>query len=229
MNNWSNIIQSKLYPSTCFICDQPGYNELDLCQQCLQDLNSATRSCIICDIALTTESSICGRCLKKPPSFDSITSLYQYEGIAQFLIQSLKFQAKHSCARTMGLLMAQHIKALNKQADALMPVPLHAKRLNERGFNQSELIAQYIQKAIGVPLIQHSLKRVVNTTSQATLKANERRKNLKNAFSYSSTQNIQSVAIIDDVVTTGSTANEIAKTLKKQGVQRVEIWAFARA
>lgn len=129
----------------------------------------------------------------------------------------------------MGLLMAQHIKALNKQADALMPVPLHAKRLNERGFNQSELIAQYIQKAIGVPLIQHALKRVVNTTSQATLKANERRKNLKNAFSYTSTQNIQSVAIIDDVVTTGSTANEIAKTLKRQGVQRVEIWAFARA
>lgn len=229
MDNWSNIIQSSLYPSTCFICDQQGYNELDLCLHCLQDLRSATLCCIICDIELTSKSSICGRCLKTTPSFDRITSLYQYEGIAQFLIQSLKFQAKHNCARTMGKLMAQHIKTLDRTPDALMAVPLHSQRLKERGFNQSELIAQHIHEEIGTPLIHHYLKRVVNTTSQTTLKASERRKNLRNAFSYNPIKNIKSVAIIDDVVTTGSTANEIAKTLKKQGVHHVEIWAFARA
>lgn len=229
MDNWSNIVQSNLYPSTCFICDQQGHNELDLCLNCFQDLRSSALSCAICDIELATESSICGRCLKQTPSFDQITSLYQYEGIAQFLIQSLKFQAKHSCARIMGQLMAQHFKTLNKNPDALIAVPLHSKRLRERGFNQSDFIAQHIHNELGIPLIQHRLKRVINTISQTALKANERRKNLKNAFSYKSMQGINSIAIIDDVVTTGSTANEIAKTLKKQGVQRVEIWAFARA
>jgi len=229
MDNWSNIIHSSLYPSTCFICDQQGHNELDLCQSCLRDLKSVELSCAVCDIELTTESSICGRCLNTTPSFDQIVSLYQYEGIAQFLIQSLKFQAKHSCARTIGKLMAQHIKTLDKNPDALMVVPLHSKRLIERGFNQSELIAQYIHDELGTPLIHHHLKRVVNTTSQTTLKASERRKNLRNAFRYDPPHGIKSVAIIDDVVTTGSTANEIAKTLKKHGVQHVEIWAFARA
>jgi ComF family protein len=129
----------------------------------------------------------------------------------------------------MGKLMARHFTQLNKQPDLLLAVPLHAKRLRERGFNQSELIVQYIQKALDAPLNQHSLKRVVNTASQTTLKAPERRKNLKNAFHYTPVKDINSVAIIDDVVTTGSTANEIAKTLKKQGVQHVEVWSFARA
>ncbi|MDF1689408.1 MAG: ComF family protein [Cycloclasticus sp.] len=229
IDNWSNIVQSKLYPLTCFICEQQGHNGLDLCSHCLNDLKPITPSCSICNIQLTTKSSICGRCLKTPPSFDQIISLYQYEGIAQFLLQSLKFQARHSCARTMGKLMARHFTQLNKQPDLLLAVPLHAKRLRERGFNQSELIVQYIQKALDAPLNQHSLKRVVNTASQTTLKPPERRKNLKNAFHYTPVKDINSVAIIDDVVTTGSTANEIAKTLKKQGVQHVEVWSFARA
>jgi ComF family protein len=155
--------------------------------------------------------------------------LYQYEGIAPFFIQSLKFKSKHSCARTMGKLMAQKIRTLNKKPDALIAVPLHPKRLRERGFNQSEEIADYLHEELGIPIAHQSLKRIVHTSSQASLKAMERRKNLKNAFSYEGDSSIKSVAIIDDVVTTGSTANEIAKTLKKQGVERVEIWAFARA
>ena len=229
MNNWSNIAQSSLYPFTCFICNQAGHNELDLCQPCLLDLHPIELRCNICDIELTTESSTCGRCLQTTPYFDRITTLYRYDGIAQFLIQSLKFQSKHSCARTMGTLMARHFNKLGKQPDALIAVPLHPKRLRERGFNQSTYIARYIHKELNIPLIHQALKRVVNTTSQATLKAAERRKNLNNAFYYEATGKIKSVAIIDDVVTTGATANEIAKTLKQQGVQRVEIWAFARA
>lgn len=123
----------------------------------------------------------------------------------------------------------QHVKKKANKPDVLLAVPLHSKRLSERGFNQSELIAEHIHKGTGIPLMHHQLKRTINTQSQTSLKAAERRKNLKDAFQYSGVNTIKSVAIIDDVVTTGSTANEIAKTLKQHGVERVEIWAFARA
>ncbi|HIF18607.1 MAG TPA: ComF family protein, partial [Cycloclasticus sp.] len=113
--------------------------------------------------------------------------------------------------------------------DALIAVPLHTQRLKERGFNQSEQIAQHIHKALDIPLLPHALKRNINTASQASLSADERRKNIKGAFDYQIQTKFQRVAIIDDVVTTGSTANEIAKTLKKSGIKQVDIWAFARA
>ncbi|MFT6217976.1 MAG: ComF family protein [Cycloclasticus pugetii] len=125
--------------------------------------------------------------------------------------------------------MGQHFKTLEKLPDALIAVPLHPKRLKERGFNQAELIAQHIHKELNIPLVSPDLTRIINSTSQTSLKASERRKNLKNAFCYEPSIELRSIAVIDDVVTTGSTANEIAKTLKKKGVQQVEIWAFARA
>ncbi len=129
----------------------------------------------------------------------------------------------------MGTLMAQHISTLKTKPDALIAVPLHSSRLKERGFNQSDEIALYLKKQLDIPLLNQHLKRVIDTVSQASLKAPERRKNLNNAFQYQHTDGTDFIAIIDDVVTTGSTANEIAKTLKKTGVKRVEIWTFARA
>jgi len=229
MNNCSDLIQSSLYPHTCFICDQAGSDSLDLCLNCLQDLKINKHSCVICDIELTTDNSTCGKCLKTTPHFDQVSTLYRYEGIAQFLIQSLKFQTKHCCAKIMGTLMAEHFKHLDEKPDAIMAVPLHTQRIIERGFNQSEQIAQHLHKQLGIPTFQNSLTRTINTASQASLNAIERRKNIKGAFRYKALKDIESVAIVDDVVTTGSTANEIAKTLKKAGVKRVEIWAFSRA
>jgi len=228
LNNCLNIAQSHIYPFTCFICNQAGHNS-DLCHACSQDLHQVEQTCPICDIELTTDSNACGRCLKTTPHFDKITSLYRYEGTAAFLIQSLKFKAQHSCAKIMGELMADHMANLNKQPDALMAVPLHPKRLRERGFNQSHFLTEYLKKHLNIPDHSDCLTRIVNTSSQSSLKAPERRSNIKNAFRYEPIKGINSVAIIDDVVTTGSTADEIAKTLKSQGVERVEIWAFARA
>ncbi|MDX2425509.1 MAG: ComF family protein [Cycloclasticus sp.] len=229
MNNWLLSAQSCVYPYTCFICDQPGHNAIDLCSACLAELPRIEQACTICNIALTTDSRICGRCIKDTPYFDRISTPYRYHGTARFLIQSLKFQAKHSCAKIMGELMVRHIKALDSRPDALISVPLHPKRLAVRGFNQSDFISQWLQQDLQIPVLHQPLKRIINTSSQASLNAAERRKNIRNAFRYEATRKIRSVAIIDDVVTTGSTANEIAKTLKKAGVERVEVWAFARA
>ncbi|PHS72438.1 MAG: phosphoribosyltransferase [Cycloclasticus sp.] len=234
VNIWLNNAQTYIYPHTCFLCDQPSSTSMDLCTTCLNDFHSIDQRCTYCDIelsgvSLVTTNLVCGRCLKTTPYYDKIRTLYRYSDATRFLIQSLKFNAKHSCARTIGTLMARHFSHLNEKPDALIAVPLHPKRLIERGFNQSDLIAQYIQQTLDVPMISHQLQRVTNTVSQSTLKAPERRKNLTNAFRYELLKTYPSIAVIDDVVTTGSTANEIAKTLKKAGVKRVEIWAFARA
>ncbi len=129
----------------------------------------------------------------------------------------------------MGHLMAKQFKQHHLMPDAIIAVPLHPKRLRQRGFNQAEEIARYIHQAINIPLVNQQLKRIINTVNQTSLSAAERQKNIRGAFLFSPQSKANFIAIIDDVVTTGSTANEIAKVLKKAGVKRVEIWAFARA
>ena len=229
MNNWLKTAQLKIFPASCFICNQAGHNSLDLCADCLQDLTPLEQCCSICSIELTTQHSICGRCLQNAPGFDRVEAPYRYQGSTQLLIQQLKFQSKHCCAKIIGTLMARHLKPLNKTPDALIAVPLHKKRMIERGFNQSELIAQHLHQQLNIPLLKQHAKRLRNTANQSSLHADERRKNIRNAFSYRNSNKVHSVAIIDDVVTTGATANELAKTLKQAGVKKVEIWAFARA
>lgn len=239
MNNWSNKIQSKLYPYTCFLCGETGDNSLDLCNECLSQFKSIHSSCTQCGIALnnsygphkpnTSKNSICGACLKKPPSFDQVKTLYHYEGAARFLIQSLKYQNKHSCARTMGTLMAKHLSSQTIKPDAIIPIPLHRKRLLQRGFNQAAEIANYLQHSKNHRLQNKILKRVINTAQQMSLKAPQRKKNMQGAFSCQPVSKLPYIILIDDVITTGSTANEAAKTLKKAGVKRVDVWAFARA
>jgi len=229
LDNWSKLAQCNLYPATCFICNNPGHAQMDLCQPCLQELQTIPSSCSVCGVEISQSDSLCGKCLKTKPYFDKVITPYRYQGTARFLIQSLKFQKKHCCARIMGTLMAQHISRQETKTDALIAVPLHPTRLKERGFNQSEEMAQYLHKQLNIPVMHSTLKRTINTVSQASLQAPERRKNLKNAFHYQQKEGVHSVAIIDDVVTTGSTANEIARTLKQAGVKHVEVWAFARA
>jgi ComF family protein len=230
MNNWLNKIQQIFYPYTCFICNEAGDNDLDLCVKCRSNLKAIGTTCRICGIAMHTERSLtCGRCLAKKPHFDSIITLYEYDETSKQLIQALKFNSKHNCARTMGRLMSAGFRHHGTLPDAILAVPLHKKRLRDRGFNQSQLIAQHLHQQLNIPLLNNTCTRTINTASQTTLKAKERRKNLSNAFSYNNQQFVNSIAVIDDVVTTGSTANEIAKTLKNAGVKHIEIWAFARA
>lgn len=230
MNNWSNKIQSILYPYTCFLCNQPGHNGLDLCNICHEGFTPLSICCDSCGISMKTkESQVCGRCLANPPHYNKITTLFEYQEDIKKLVLPLKFNAKVSAARTIGTLMANHFSKHVEMPDALLAVPLHKKRLRERGFNQSELIAEHLHQKLNIPLLQQFCTRTRNTVSQTSLKAAERRKNLNRAFHCDNHQGINSIAVIDDVVTTGSTANEIAKTLKKAGVKHVEIWAFARA
>jgi len=129
----------------------------------------------------------------------------------------------------MGTLMAQQRLDEAEQPERLIPVPLHPSRYRSRGFNQAIEIARPISTTLKIPMDNHAVKRVINTHSQSELHAKERHKNIRGAFQVKKSIDAKHIAIIDDVITTGSTVTELAKVLKKAGVERIDVWSFARA
>lgn len=125
--------------------------------------------------------------------------------------------------------MAKKFSTFKEKPQRLIPVPLHRKRYHQRGFNQAIEIAQPISRQLNIPLDTRCCLRRVDTTAQAELHADERRKNIRGAFQVRHHINYKHVAIIDDVVTTGATVNELAKMLRKEGVTKIEVWCCARA
>jgi len=125
--------------------------------------------------------------------------------------------------------MAEKLAALKEKPQAIVPVPLHPGRYRQRGFNQAIEIARTLSRRLDIPLDLHGCRRVRATAAQAKLSAEERRKNLRKAFSVRMPDERRHVAILDDVITTGATARELAGALRRAGVARVDVWACARA
>jgi ComF family protein len=166
---------------------------------------------------------------KHLPEYDSTQALLVYENPVSYLIRALKFNAHYPCARLLGMLMAEKLSASSDKPEQIIPVPLHPQRYHQRGFNQAIEIARPIAGILNIPLNLTCCSRTLNTPPQARLSANERKKNLKNAFSVVKAPPAEHIAILDDVVTTGSTVDELAKALRKAGIKRIDVWACARA
>ena len=176
-------------------------------------------------------SVLCGRCLRNPPIFDEVVPVFAYQGVVARLIQGMKFSGRLSHARLLGSLMGLRLRdSIMDIPELLIPVPLHRRRLRERGFNQSLELARHINRYIGRrEILPDTCVRQRYTASQADLPAKQRRRNVRNAFSCRAAIKARHVAIIDDVMTTGSTVNEIARLLKNAGVEEIQIWCVARA
>jgi ComF family protein len=224
---------STVYPPRCVLCGSPGFNDMDLCEACHQGLPWIGFACLQCAIPLAEHGSDrlkCGQCLKKPPAFDRSLSLFSYEKEAVTLIRQLKFNEKLAYSRLLGNLLAD---AIDQNAielpDCILPVPLYWKRLKQRGFNQSIELARPLANAFNIPLDIRSVKRVRDTHSQTELDKQQRRKNIRAAFEIVEPLCAQHVVVVDDVVTTTSTVNEVARLLKRAGIRRVDVWSIARA
>jgi ComF family protein len=229
VNNWPRIIQNWLYPPTCLLCDDPGQPGLDLCEPCARTLPYIAVACPRCAVPLAVSTpQVCGRCQKKSPVFDTAFAPLRYQEPVRHLIRSLKFGARYPAARLLGTLLAEALHDRPNRPEALIPVPLHRSRYRERGFNQAAEIARVVSRRLGIPLDLTSCTRIRTTPAQARLSAKERRENLRNAFAVRPGLNYRHVAILDDVVTTGTTADELAKVLRKAGAERIEVWACAR-
>jgi ComF family protein len=227
------LITDALYPPRCAICLAPGHNGMDICERCYRQLPWITSACACCALPLPHDAgrdTLCGRCQKKPPLFDSSLSLFRYEATAMQLVQQLKFNQRLAVSRLMGqMLLHKILEQQNEMPACIMPVPLYRKRLRKRGFNQSIEMARPLAKALSIPIDTYSVLRARDTRPQTGLDRDSRRKNIKGAFETVIPLPYEHIALIDDVVTTGSTVNELARALKRAGVQRVDVWSVARA
>lgn len=227
-------------PARCVLCDGPGHAGMDICASCLDALPHNRRACCQCALPLAgagTDAVRCGQCLNTPPRFDHAMALFEYQDDAAQLIQQLKFNDRLALSRLLGQLLLQRVIASGAVAasasdavvDALLPVPLHRQRLRQRGFNQSLELARILGRALKLPLLRGEVERLRATGSQTGLDARARGRNIRGAFAVRKPLRYRHIAIIDDVVTTGSTVNELARVLKKAGVETVSVWSVARA
>ncbi len=210
----------------CFLCGVMS-NEGLCCEACLADLAQLDpQHCPVCALP-TTGAEVCGRCLQYPPRFDLTAAAFGYCFPVSELIKALKFRESLILVNFLADALAQRIVSL---PDAVIAMPLHPLRIRERGFNQSQLLAQRIAKQLGLRLLSGVCHRVRDTTPQSSLPWKERDKNMRNAFSISTNKGIEGshIAIVDDVMTTGASVNELAGALKLAGACKVSVWVVAR-
>lgn len=232
INRWSNISLSRLFPPVCVLCGDPGVDGMDLCRPCRLDLPLQTHTCPHCGIALAAESvatAPCGSCQQRPPPYDRVLAPFRYASPLDHLIHRLKYHGRLEQARLLGDLMAHWLELqLDTLPDRVIPVPLHPARLRQRGFNQAVELARRVCHRLQLPLDTQSCHRQKATLPQSEMAdARARARNIKGAFLVRG-EIRGTVAILDDVMTTGSTVGELAKCLRAAGATRIEVWACAR-
>lgn len=232
VNKWINTAQSLLFPSTCILCGAPGSNDLDICSPCRQELPVNTNCCRLCAAPITAIADcnkICGKCMVSPPVFDQCIAPFLYLEPVDHLISGFKFRQKLGSGKLLSLLLLDFLRRIQvDKPDVIMPVPLHRKRLTERGYNQAVELARPIGKHFKLPLDLSSCVRRHLTLPQMSLKKQSRLRNIKGAFEIRKEIRFRHLVLIDDVVTTGATVSELAALLKKCGAARVDVWALAR-
>jgi ComF family protein len=172
-----------------------------------------------------------GNCLQNPLGYDFSLALFHYQNPIDQLISGLKFQGKLIYARILGELLAKKVLEVYRSQEkprCIVPVPLHRRRLRERGFNQALEIARPLLRKLAIPVVLDACQRVRYTEAQSLISGDKRRENVKNAFAVSSRFHFSHVAIVDDVVTTSNTVSELCRVLRGAGVKRIDVWSCAR-
>lgn len=229
--NTVKYLQNLLIPIRCLVCQKPSKRTLPLCKSCQIRMPILKSACQCCALKLPDDApkQLCGHCIKNPPFFYKTIALFCYEDIIIKLLTRLKFHQELNVAKLVAHLFCEQL--INKKIrlpDILLAVPLHKKRLRKRGYNQALEIAKPIAKKFNIPLLKKACVRIRDTKPQIELPAKSRKQNIKNAFEIKKSMVGLSIAIIDDVMTTGNTVNELSKALMKSGAKQVEIWCIAR-
>ena len=229
-----------LFPAGCVYCHAPLNRARvpHFCDPCWSEFAPVRGAvCPTCGRPLGSPEALiaspgheCRACRQFPPHFDQALSAGVFEGQLREAIHCYKYRPALSLGRPLAEWMANQIRVVDT-LDVVMPVPLHRKRLKQRGFNQALLLAQVIAERSGLPLVYDSLLRIRDTRPQVDLSGADRTKNVRGAFSVALPATVQDkrILLVDDVLTTGATMNECARELKQAGASSVTALTLARA
>ncbi|MBP5944337.1 MULTISPECIES: ComF family protein [unclassified Pseudomonas] len=219
---------------TCLLCDEPAEAEMPICIACEADMPWLGEHCQTCALPLPTAGLTCGECLLEPPAYEQVAVPWRYDFPVDSLITRFKHNAKwpfgHLLADVLGQYLLYRFEEDLPRPDALLPVPLAGKRLRQRGFNQAAMLARWLSRQLDLPCEENVLRRIQDTSAQQDLDAKARKRNLRNAFALTSDANVKGrhLALVDDVLTTGATAQALARLLMNAGAARVDVYCLAR-
>lgn len=219
---------------TCLLCDEPGDAPMALCTPCLDELPWLDVQCPVCALPLPVAGPACGQCLQRPPAFEHVIAPWRYAFPVDSLISRFKHQQKWPFGRLMAELLAQFLRYRYDEGlsrpDGLLPVPLSRRRLRQRGFNQAGMLAHWLGQQLQLPVEPHLLQRIHDTPAQQGLDARARRRNLRGAFALAGDVPVagRHLALVDDVLTTGATAQALARLLLDAGARQVDVYCLAR-
>ncbi|MBK6960214.1 MAG: ComF family protein [Gammaproteobacteria bacterium] len=218
-----------LFPGRCLLCGNPSRRALDLCAPCEADLPYLDSACGQCALPLPAPG-ICARCQQHPPPFAISVVPCRHAFPIDHLIQRLKYGGELAQVAPLASLLATALRRRPEPLpQALVPVPLHWRRQATRGFNQALELANQIGKTLAIPVRPDLVRRARATPPQVGMARTERRRNLARAFVARAASMPEHIALIDDVVTTGSTMEALARCLGQAGAARIEVWAISRA
>ncbi len=233
-------LKKPTFPGQCQMCHGALNQQRQwVCEQCEEHLPYLTSACMTCAEPLPTsgKQAQCGACLKHPPAIDRVYACFNYQYPINQWLPQFKFSRRFALADWFG---EQFIRKLNHNVETgltsysyngplqLIPVPLHNQRMRERGYNQALLFACYLSKQLNLPINLNCVVRNKRTMAQSGLSLKERQRNIKQAFTLTDEPPRQAI-LVDDVITTGSTLNELAAKLKSAGTEYVEAWVIAHA
>jgi len=242
MKNPLSLLIDIIYPPRCLMCRKfSPYDEISstsnyLCSDCSADLNPITNPlCTVCGVPFSSpkgENHLCENCIRKKPYYELARAPYLYSGKLKNAIQRFKYNSETHLNTSLGGLLLNFVQKIFHKLNEyiIIPVPLHKRKLRERGYNQSLLLAKSLSRNLDVRLDYLSFTRKRYTLNQAGLRRKERKTNVKNAFSVMDIKAVEDrkILLIDDVFTTGYTLNECARTLKKSGAAEVICITLAR-
>lgn len=200
-----------------------------VCADCKASFKKIGPACRHCAQPLPDEKFLlCGLCAKKQPAIDRTLTAYLYEDPLRTLLHDFKYkEALYLRSFLVDLMLEALPERTLLQTECLVPVPLHPKRIRQRGFNQAAELAKLLAKRLGLACDLDLCQKVLHTPPQASLDRQERQRNLRRAFQ-ARTKGYQHITLVDDLLTTGSTANELAREFKKQGIVKIDLWCCAR-
>ncbi|MFO8152862.1 ComF family protein [Thioalkalivibrio sp.] len=227
LQSWGASLLEGLYPGRCALCLDPA--PAGLCAGCVSDLARPGPSCPTCAEPLPFTGG-CPSCQRSPPALDAVSTPFVYAWPLSHLLLAYKGGGRPQLARPLGSLLAGHLpETATGAVDRVIPVPLHEGRLVRRGFNQAEELARVLCRRRGLFVDTRSVTRVRSTPSQQGLSRRARRANLRGAFAVSADLSGERILLLDDVMTTGTTLNELADAVRRAGATRVTAVALARA